>query len=375
MAGESGHRLFIDVGVWGRYEEGFAHTDFGLVSGKYVLLCSWLNMEEQDIKDPESNKAKPGRNLYKGIYTPAIIAFFQALRGKYKKKRGFVIQYCTARDQLIDKNKLTLFLPDLHLHLFKESVHDDFVYNDRESLEEELAKLIVTGQEVGATIIQVGDCFEIWEAHAHLIAEAYEHTKNDQVAPYVKKLGAVGIWNSERVKEEIIERYPQIFKRKKYPFHWIRGNHDNMLDNNYYQKDKDIGNVIKGSKDKLKDFDYQCGFNNCIWVEHGHHPYDKHNNNEDFDKKYGGYWVTKGFTLNIEPFSRKIAQMVDLRPAQQLKVKEIFDDGHKDIRYKNVRLVVMGHTHEAMLFDYDEKMKKDQERLRKLDAQMRAMKL
>ena len=46
---EKGKRYFLDVGAWQGDRHGYAHTDFGIVSGNYVLLCSWLNMEKRGL--------------------------------------------------------------------------------------------------------------------------------------------------------------------------------------------------------------------------------------------------------------------------------------------------------------------------------------
>jgi hypothetical protein len=126
---EKRRRYFLDVGGWYHdRSKGFSHTDFGIVSGKYILLCSWLNMEGEErgleyYRYCGKNKV-PVNCEKRGFYyfTRSIDEFFNM-------PKGAIVAHFKAAVPFISDNELIMFLPDLHLHLCKETVIDNFRYN------------------------------------------------------------------------------------------------------------------------------------------------------------------------------------------------------------------------------------------------------
>jgi vacuolar-type H+-ATPase subunit H len=157
--------IYVNAGCWGEGE-----SDFVLVSGRYVVLCSWLT---------------PGAQLLPPAANPSDSAAEKKIRGflNVKTKTGQPsIQGCDrALLPLTDENQLFVFVGDLHVHLFTESLCDNFVSDDGNcvSLAAEFGRFIhhavTAGGATSDQIVQVGDCFEVWESQIlmHLACEAY----------------------------------------------------------------------------------------------------------------------------------------------------------------------------------------------------------
>jgi len=453
---EKGKRFFLDVGSWQGDYKGTAHTYFGIVSGRFVLLCSWLNMEKRPCYFKYRRKNKGAE------FTKKTTDFFAQAQ-----QTATIVAHFEAFTPFASENEMFLFLPDLHLHLCKETVIDNFQYNQnylmknkepkKVSLEGELAKLLKAAQSVGAKIIQVGDCFEVWEMQAHLIKD-YEDLKQfyDEHYPWDKSywqwrkdsslINAIeyliskrkmvprenysktlddfryvvgrfkkdaGIETLDMVKQHaiqiddatlynllsstqdpaklkflprpqvdevvfrIMEKYPKIFSNSelnyecegRLPFRWLRGNHDNMRANNYYtyaeKKDYEFhcSSVKKRAciipPNKVDAYDlFKGGIDNCIWAEHGHR-LDSMNSDDVFDGEKKGYYYTMDFTTG-----RIIGEGGWRQGAILLELQEILSEYYymrgeqlnlaADIFEKNdeIRLIVMGHTHEAALIDW-----------------------
>ncbi|MBN1930275.1 MAG: hypothetical protein JW786_01525 [Desulfobacterales bacterium] len=437
---------FLDVGGWYHdRSKGFSHTDFGLVSGKYILICSWLNMEGEKrglkyYKYCGKNKV-PVNYDKKGFYyfTRSIDEFFNMPKG------AIVAHFKADEAPFISDNELIMFLPDLHLHLSRETVIDNFMYNCNFktnpgkpkliSLEGELAELLERAQSLGAEIIQVGDCFEIWEMQAHLIDDYRYLDGFIRAAKYHSPLKVlVKMWRERKIiprddyqyritdlqhqcraaeasgvepplsqdhvdqlgvpiddtythptapksqvdviQERIMAKYPKIFDNEKLktvdrgmPFKWLRGNHDNMRANYYYEKveETDIkllcSRIIKQActpPEVLDAYDrYKGGIESCICAEHGHR-FDSVNAASVFDGNNKGYDTTRFFTLgrwigesgwhngSIELTCAEIGENLKyyMRGEQLDLVYDIFDNDQK------IRLVVMGHTHTPILVDW-----------------------
>lgn len=437
---------FLDVGGWHHdRSKGFSHTDFGLVSGKYILLCSWLNMEGEErglkyYKYCGKNKV-PTNYDKRGFYyfTRSIDEFFNM-------PKGAIVAHFRAEELFISDDKLIVFLPDLHLHLFRETVIDNFMYNCNFkanpgklkiiSLEDELAELLERAQSLGAEIIQVGDCFEIWEVQAHLMDDyrhlggllravkyrnplkvwvkmwqerkvlprddyQYKFTDGQHRAREARASGVEPPLSQDHVdqlgvpiddtytnptapksqvdviRERIMAKYPKIFENEKLktvdrgmPFKWLRGNHDNMRANYYYEKVEEedykflCSRIIKQSctpPEVLDAYDrYKGGIESCIWAEHGHR-FDSVNADSVFDSNNKGYETTEFYTIGRwfgesgwlnGSIELTIAEAIGeeffyyMRGEQLNLVHDIFNNDEK------IRLVVMGHTHTPVLVDW-----------------------
>jgi UDP-2,3-diacylglucosamine pyrophosphatase LpxH len=442
---EKGKRFFLDVGGWYGNPKGFAHTDFGIVSGNYVLVCSWLNMEGKTRGLKYNTYCKKNRLSF----TEKIAAFFDM-------PKGAIVAHFESPEPFVSDKELIVFLPDLHLHLCRETVIDNFTYNrnfrakkekpDIVSLEDELAEFLKHGQSLGAVIIQVGDCFEVWEAQAHLVEDherlcnfLEEHSnksyltwiegkpslidildymsKKRKMVPRNKYQFAMDDFNYimgrfkrdagfsmpltydqvdqlgipiydtytgptapksqvDVIREMIMANYKNIFDNKNLktdeigmPFRWLRGNHDNMRRNYYYEKveEKDyrfeFSHIIRRAglpPEMLDAYDiYRGGIDRCIWAEHGHR-LDSANADSICYLKGNGYYWTKFFTTG-----RIIGESGWKQGAIELAVQEeiehygyymrgdqlnlVYDIFNND---EEVRLVVMGHTHSAALVDW-----------------------
>ncbi len=435
---------FLDVGGWHHdRSKGFSHTDFGLVSGKYILLCSWLNMEgktrgrEAYKRYCKKNKVVVTDNEEGGYY------FTQPIDEFFNMPKGAIVAHFKAAVPFISDNELIMFLPDLHLHLFRETVIDNFTYNCNFianpekpkiiSLEDELAELLERAQSLGAEIIQVGDCFEIWEVQAHLVddhiylVEARKQVlkrlrkvwekmwKERKVLPrddYQYKIGDIqhrareaqasgvlpplseahvnelginvddkftdpsGPSQTDELVVKIMEKYPKIFANEKLktveggmPFKWLRGNHDNMRANLYYEKaeEKDYRflcsrAITKACKppEELAAYDIcKGGIDQCIWAEHGHR-LDSKNSDLVCYNDGQGYDATRFHTIgriigesgwehgSIELFLADLSENIGyyMRADQLDCVYMNFEENEE------IRLVVMGHTHTPVLVDW-----------------------
>jgi len=440
---EKGKRFFLDVGGWYGNPEGFAHTDFGIVSGNYVLVCSWLNMEGK----------RRGLKYHKYCVKNRV-TFTERIRAFFDMPKGAIVAHFESPEPFVSDKELIVFLPDLHLHLCRETVIDNFKYNrnfgtkDEKpkiiSLEGELAELLKHGQYLGAEIIQVGDCFEVWEVQAHLVedyecVDKYRKTgvirgmqirqptlqdiwnkmwKERKIMPrddyqwemrdiqhqaraaealgvsrpltyeHVNQLGVpvddtYTVPSDPSQADEIVLRtmmkYPKIFANEELktneqnmPFLWLRGNHDNMRANYYYEKveEKDFkflcSRIIKQActpPEVLDAYDiYRGGIDRCIWAEHGHR-LDSANADAIFDLNRKGYYWTKFFTAGL--LSKTIGEAGWRQGAIELAVQEKTERYGYYMRgdqlnlvyeifknYEEVRLVVMGHTHSGALVDW-----------------------
>jgi hypothetical protein len=442
---EKGKRFFLDVGGWHHDRlKGFSHTDFGLVSGKYILLCSWLNMEGETRGRKAYKRYCKKNNVVITDNEEGAFYFTRPIDEFFNMPKGAIVGHFESSEPLVSNNELIVFIPDLHLHLCRETVIDNFKYDSNFgfkkkepriiSLEGELAELLKRAQNLNAEIIQVGDCFEVWEAQAHLVddhmfldearkqvlfrlrkvwekmweekkillRDDYQHKIGD-VQHRVREAQASGLLpplteahvdqfgfpvddtytnptapksQVDVIRERTMAKYPKIFDNEKLktneqnmPFLWLRGNHDNMRRNYYYEKveDKDykfecsrvIGKAC-ANPELVSAYDiYAGGIKGRIWAEHGHR-LDSVNADSVFDWDDKGYDATRFYTIgrligesgwlngSIEIV---IAETIGIdfyymRGEQLNLVYNIFDDEAE------VRVVVMGHTHTAALVDW-----------------------
>jgi len=156
-----------------------------------------------------------------------------------------------------------------------------------------------------------------------------------------------------------MKRYPRIFRGNRYGegmrFKWLLGNHDNMLANDFYA-DYDITyNIRAASTASSAERYYNTGKvapngPPCkrIWIEHGHY-YDTYNNDREFAGDGKGYDCTHDYTIRGEAgWMNWLGDLFyDMRPHQTERARQIFQEN------PGARLVVMGHPHSALLFNWD----------------------
>ena len=168
--------IYANAGNWSSERD---HTNFVLVSGRYVVNCTWLS--DGDLSDLPKEPTRPQdqaalqkiRNFLKvpgAAMPPSVIGYEESLKAPLSKE-----------------GEMYAFIGDLHMHPFHLSVCDNFALKKpdktRESLAKELLKFInhATGQGLSKEhIVQVGDCMEIWEAQilAELACEDYINLVN-----------------------------------------------------------------------------------------------------------------------------------------------------------------------------------------------------
>ena len=179
--------VFMDVGCWQTPNiHGRAMTTFGLVSGPYILLCSWLKIHEDE---------QNGKLIWKSDFIDEIMRKDNAsipppiekfLYESGKKQRGFIQKWVEAPSSLTAPKELLIFIGDLHLHLYKGTFVDRFQYSETkdsglQSLEKELTMLLKDANSVSekgdfnVTTVQTGDMYEIWESEI-ILREQYLRT-------------------------------------------------------------------------------------------------------------------------------------------------------------------------------------------------------
>jgi|GEM_PF-7119866 len=346
IAGAAGNALdqrkciYLNVGCWSGDS-----SDFGLVCGRWAALCSWLSPGTPllpNVKDAEDARARE-----------KILSFLNGAPHKPSLKR-----YERALTPLTENNDLLVFVGDLHVNLFKESLCDNFVYDSRAgraSLAEEFKKFIEhaarhTGEPANERIIQAGDCFEIWEAQIvmRLACRAYREAvktpgpERDERLNRIVSLcalaglpvkgaeldagrmnqafrnastpalaaGILGTYSSTPADQFnapldftdpslIEERIKQAFKEIPWSrFNQLRGNHDNNLVNKRLR-----GEFASCGGDAPRDEPPKTfGRENCIAAEHGH-SLDAFNNPHVFDSPNRGFdstdqWVQRELKIS-----------------------------------------------------------------------------
>lgn len=387
-------RRFLDTGIWGRYHGDYSRTDFGLISGRYILQCTWMN-------DENDSRAQKPTAFPEEQFPEPILKFLGA-----DPKRGFILGFLIDNEPLTEADVGIVFLPDLHLHILKETAYDHFVAMVRSgdedgqespnSLDGELAELLNKVDSINDrraaefNVIQTGDCFDLWEAQALLINEiqrldAYfrdktvynlrygeyidrpspEYLENpwdyvrfwdvlepfldqplrNRPRPVLRRTDAdsmrLKILNQGILRDRIISRYPLLFPNGKMRFEWYRGNHDNMLANDFYGEEYPIKDAVSTPNR------HRCGINQRIWAEHGHAG-DAFNNDDAFAR---GFAVTRLNVLSGNALRRVefLGEMFSsMREAQLERVKDIYTHD------KEVRVIVIGHSHRTTLMDMDE---------------------
>lgn len=221
--------IYANAGNWSSERD---HTNFVLVSGRYVVNCKWLG--DGDLSDLPKEPTRPQdqaalekiKNFMKvpgAAMPPSVLGYEESLKAP-----------------LAREGEMYAFIGDLHMHPFHLSVCDNFAQKKpdgtRESLAKELLKFInhATGQGLSKEhIVQVGDCMEIWEAQilAELACEDYiklvnPSDKKDEKPP--ENSAADKDKNKEKDKDKEKEKAdkpnPLINICKKYKLDLYEGN-------------------------------------------------------------------------------------------------------------------------------------------------------
>ncbi len=464
-------RIFVDAGHWGsanywwadRTDADSTKTDFVVISGRRVLLCSWLPASDAELSSDQHYQEEK----------PPLDALLN------RRHRGFIVDEIWAWSNITPDDRAIVVIPDLHLSLFRGQATDNFVHSvdgQRTSLEEELANLLDACAGAGAEVWQVGDAYESWEAQAVLLgdlaelrqwqrliesevpsrpAQAYARAlrkviqnevmqdgqselgslerpssgafaelrylewvrdralpftvyedprqtarrrqvleaadkeqdsiiipRNPKRTLYEAMLGVEGSgltgardepWSAARIKGEGIEvlkqaslreaiekQYPLIFPKGRRRWEWIQGNHDNMLKTDLARFGIKEPIAVAGDLPEER-IEHTHEGRVTVVAEHGH-AYDKYNNNQDFAKEGLGLEKTANYVLarglsgwtggEMGPFSGAVDRWAadlfyNMRPSQKARAAILFRD------YPTAKVVVMGHTHSALLEDFD----------------------
>ena len=340
--------VYVNAGWW-----GFGATDFVLVSGCYVVQCSWLGDGEHRCE------LKPGDDEEDKRAADAIKKFLED--GKSKGDANpTMMGFDEALIPLTDE--MMVFMGDMHIHLFRGSPFDSFttgVGSEKKSLIGVLRDLLDHAEEQGVTaenIIQVGDCFEVWVTQilmdvlcdlyvlaagvtpaglAKLLGPILDKCKliKDVWRPLTDNIDAVGnqeaairadflskaspkavadiiigtdyaktlpnvaaltnpldFTDANAVEEAIKDVYEDVWDK----FTRVPGNHDNNMPNDYLQQ-----KYGRSSGLRSKDEEYiplERGKKDCIAIEHGE-ARDQTNRRDEYDKPNRGFMLTRYFTI------------------------------------------------------------------------------
>lgn len=350
--------IYVNAGGWGD-----GQTDFVIVCGKYVVLCSWI------AEGGHLCELKAGDDPQDKVAAEKIVNFLDSAKGKGAANPSMRAYDSAWTPLTADDAPMLLLLGDLHIHLFKESPFDDFCTgfgSSKESLTRDFGKFLDHAHENGLGkehIIQAGDCFEVWEAQIlmDILCDAFVALAGLAPQPLVRKLKPIldaagkvapDIWkplllnleagakNERAIREEYLKRaspkavaeiilgkdYANSFSRGKpalgnpldltnpaaveqairdahdpiwEKFTRIWGNHDNNLANKYLQQKYNRSTGASGQQ-----WSRECGKNNCIIVEHGN-KLDAFNRREAYDKPNHGFELTRDF--NIFEYGKALA--------------------------------------------------------------------
>ena len=217
------HRvIYMDAGCWQSRENGMPHMTFGLMEHNAIALCAYFSPGKQ-ISLPVIPKIKYD------FYKSNICKFLSLMmRNRYNVTPsprdpiyGFHILKIfpfPENSLLNDVEELRIFVPDLHLHFFKDTLLDNFItkYGNswsgnrivpvklpkRISMETDFAEFLQTVSEYQKQINSktrvhfLGDMFELWETEA----VAKNFVSKGQTKKYYEGLDALVEWLWESVK-------------------------------------------------------------------------------------------------------------------------------------------------------------------------------
>lgn len=403
---------FMDVGVWAGGTDGIAKTSFGLVCEKDILLCSWLNLEKlwqwpgggyANYTPDEIDDHDAYTIVSAGKRTPLSEGAKKFLRESNLRGRGWVMRATQASKPLTPPDQLVVIIPDLHLPLYAGHFFDRFQYkltsrHPLVSLDKELRQMLDLALGCNATLIQVGDLYEVWESeillrkqyrdllrerdkcmesnirgpiradHETMIELGYvipgwepNHVSGNVLSDEYIRLHGVDFVQELLICNAIRKAHGALFSTQMFHYQ-IDGNHDNHLRNTYwsdYAPDEYRSNemLCRPTKPGSRNLDYvrkEIGTGDRpIHIEHGH-ARDWHNCNRDVWKPGHGFDTV--FTLSIPAkefgvgtFALETAdewtdlQHYEMRLGCLRRADELFRDDPK------IKVVIMGHTHSPML--------------------------
>ena len=193
--------LYMNVGAW----TGGMST-FGLVSRGEVALCSWLPfvpVPAQKHEDPgEVWRNKDSDSGHSRVESGAPIhSFLTGAHSFDHQNDPVVLASYTAGSSftfLSNPNELKLFLPDMHMNVFRELPIDGFTRptdNGPVSMVGHLAKMLAyvdafrQTSAVTLSVYHLGDLYDTWHAQ-NVFYTAYKHsyTMNPQQKPKTANL-------------------------------------------------------------------------------------------------------------------------------------------------------------------------------------------
>lgn len=174
-------QVYMNIGAWTG-----GQSTFGLVSGRHVALCSWMRQPTaggcagKGIFKSADREAEALKEPGGGSEPNLIRTFLQGLRtadGVIYKDRGFVIYYHRSRllDAFVDGKTLFVFLPDMHINLFRMLAINAFAPGGKWATELNSLLNYVRrfSKKNGATrvrVVHLGDLYELFHVQGLLDA-------------------------------------------------------------------------------------------------------------------------------------------------------------------------------------------------------------
>ncbi len=341
--------VYVNAGWWGGDS-----TDFVLVSGCYVVQCSWLGDGEHRCE------LKPGDDAEDQQAAQAIMRFLDGGRGR-GGANPTMLGFDEALIPLTDE--LMVFLGDMHIHIFKGSPFDTFTTglgSEKRSLITDLRELLehAAGQGVSVeNIIQVGDCLDVWvtQIFMDVLCDLYVLAAGVTPTALARELGPIldkcsafikDVWrpltdnidtvgnqeaairadflrraspkavadivigtdyaktlpntplltnpldftDANAVEEAMKEVYDDVWDM----FTRVPGNHDNNVPNDYLQQKYGRSSGLNNKNDPYTPL--ERGRKNCIAIEHGE-ARDRTNRRDVYDRPNRGFMLTRYFTV------------------------------------------------------------------------------
>lgn len=314
-------QIYMNVGAWTG-----GQSTFGLVSGQEVALMSWLPNPpnpgkcEQVSRDPDLGELKPD-GLIRHFVNQAQAWAKQNLAGTDTSRclpLASLRALAVPDDfHFVPADQLHLFLPDMHINLYKGYSCDGFCKEEngqRVSLEADLAEFLrcIETSSPQPILHHLGDLYEVW--HTQIIYDqAYTALEEDialleltalkggnladwmqqatpldaltvlsrsldvQVTPWLQN--QVGLdqpldfLNQSAIEERIRQAYPKL-NWSLLTSNQMRGNHDMLEENRYLQYRFQNGpEPTGGDWPRHDDQTLDKGYGDQLehtWFEHGH---------------------------------------------------------------------------------------------------------
>jgi len=230
--------IYMDAGVWGGPEKGMPRMTFGLMEHNAIALCTFFSYG-QNVPLPQLPEL--GYNFHNSHMSTFLDIMMKKKYGIKPKPndplKGFHILkiFPFRKKELLDNTaELRIFVPDLHLHFFKDTYLDNFVtqygnkysssgispvrLNQRASMEDDFSIFLETIAEFQKSILPktyiyfLGDMCEMWETES--IIRYYQ--SDAHAKKYYELLDKLGKWVLE-----VLEKSPATQKDAR--FRTLRG--------------------------------------------------------------------------------------------------------------------------------------------------------